>query len=355
MATVYSSRHSKPLGAGRHAFGGGGLNMGVDALFGETELITVFEDYNMQFADVAPGPGAPHGAWDTVAIGGVGPRVSVNDPAVSTIFHSAILLNCGATGDGGINGRLENATTGLQDTMWFPGNVPAANADHTVLTFSCRVGLNTDDAGGVFDGKAFFGFAIVGDTDIMDPATGAIATVAGAVDGPVVGIHFNADPAVTPNISLIAQRTFGTAPTEGVNFTTMVDGATNTWNQGLTAGVFRFFDVGFRMWVKNSDDANDNGQIRGYWRQVPEIGGSFETANRVAPGLRESKASDSGAVKVEEWSEHDVVLENQTPHDAARLVPAIEVLNGPAAPGNEADFLLDWWAMGISRFSQRGA
>ena len=46
MASTYSSRHSKPLGADGNAWAGAARNMGIEALAGDTDLITVFDDFN---------------------------------------------------------------------------------------------------------------------------------------------------------------------------------------------------------------------------------------------------------------------------------------------------------------------
>ena len=344
MATIYSARSSKPLGAGRHAFGGAGLNLGVDALSGEGDIITTVEDFNGQLTDGGITGNRPGGAWTSLAIG-VGATASVNDLALGNPYESSARLNCGGAVDAG--GNAQQNVDSPAPRIWLPDtSVAPTTLDHTVVTLACRVGIISDAP--TFDGKFFIGFAQDGDQDVMVVTSGAIAV---ASTGALVGLHINADIAVIPNISLIAKRAPAAAMAQDVNFTNLISGV-DSFETGLTAGVPRWFDLAFRMSITNMSDVNSNGGVRAYFRRVPEAGGAFETPNREAPGLRETQASDSGAVKVEEWREHNVVLENQSPNDATALVPTIEFLNGPT---NESDFLVDWLVMGISRFSRRGA
>lgn len=361
MATIYSSRHSKPLGGGRHAFGGGGLNLPITHLAGEGDLTGTFDDFQqiVQARDLAT---ATVGdievlGWTVTEVGAapVASSVFVNDPAAAGHWEDTLTIDCGTENNKGGNLQLNpdgsvSGTAGVFPHIWLPDNGVITALDNTIVSFAARIGIVTDDAGGVFNGKLFIGFAVTGDVDVMVPSTGVIDLV-GGVEGPIVGVHINADSSVTPNISLIAQRIFGAALVDGTNFTNMVSGV-DSFETGLTPAVPSWFDVGFRMHITNWSDNDDNGAVRGYFRRVPVAGGVFETANREAPGLRETQASESGAVKVEEWREHSVVLQNQcVAPNAARYVPTIEAIN---STGDNSDFLIDWWSMGISRFSRRG-
>jgi hypothetical protein len=53
------------------------------------------------------------------------------------------------------------------------------------------------------------------------------------------------------------------------------------------------------------------------------------------------------------WTKHPTVLMNQTPNPGTgeELVPHIEVIDGDNA-GEDCVVYLDWWTMGVSRFSR---
>jgi hypothetical protein len=88
MATSYSARYGRPLGVSNRGFGGAGLNLGIEALCGETEMVTTFDDFNGSV-----GTEAFNGTtnWETLGwtLSEVGTTptadtISMNDPAIQT-------------------------------------------------------------------------------------------------------------------------------------------------------------------------------------------------------------------------------------------------------------------------------
>ena len=343
MATIYGSRHTRPLGVSRHGFGGAGLNLGVDALFGETDLITTFDDFNHVATNATAAAGPPGVGWTSTVVGATGAEASgINDRGRAQ-FESSLLVDAGTAADTGLNLQLVGADAVDFPHIWIPDDAPAVSLDNTVIVFACRIGLINDTAA-TWDGKVFIGFANDVDVSIMTVATGAIAVP--SANG-LVGFHIAEDG----HIDFLSQRLGATALVSETTFTQLFPAATAV---NATANEPTWFDLAFRMHITDQSDAANNGAVRAYFRRVPGVGDDFGVVGATAAGLRETQASDSGRATQDGWREHGTVLINQNPNAAngnGVLVPTIEVLNGGGAP--ETDFLLDWWSMGISRFSRR--
>jgi hypothetical protein len=307
--------------------GGAALNLGIDALMGETDMITVFDDFNGVITNET-GSGTTH--WETLgwvltAIGvQTATEVGMND------------IDDVSEGDAGVNMQLDriNSTTPIASGnsafphIWIPENTTATVLDNTLLVFACRIGLVPE--GATLDGKAFIGWAVAGDTGLMTAATGAL-TVAGAGEQ-LLGFHINADS--NDHIAGISQRVGTTAYAEGTNFTELFDGQF----AGLTAGTPIWYDLALRARVLDWSETAGNGFTEFFYRPVNSMTG--------IPGDSGMPVGDS----VGPWVRHPTVLTDQIPNHTVALVPTIEVLNGPA--GGEMDMYVDWWAFGQSRWSR---
>jgi len=353
MATDYGARFSKAVGCTRHAMGGAAEGMGIEALAGDTEMVTIFDDFNGIVLKEGFGDGAN---WETARwvlkddpVGApTGDEISMNDDdtgASELDFNSCIRIFPGTVNDRGGNMQLDvangavAAATTLYDFhhMWIPtsatvggnyGSLAAAAAlDNSTWVFACRIGFRADltvTAGtngiGDWNGKVYIGWAEAGDGSIMDHDTGVITQ---AEDGPLVGFHIGEDG----SIDGISQRTVNTAYAEGTNLTELVaaGGVDGTVANGATtAGDTMWFDLALRMDIVDQNAAANNGTTRFYWRKV-------------LPGSQ-----------LGEWNPHPTVLTNQTPNNNVILVPTIEVMSGPTADLDCVVFL-DWWAFGRNR------
>jgi hypothetical protein len=343
MATIYGSRHTRPLGVSRHGFGGAGLNLGVESLAGETDLITTFDDFNHVATNAVAGAGQPGVGWTSSAVGAVAAEASgINDRAQAQ-FESSLLVNAGTAADTGLNLQLVGADAVDFPHIWYADDAPAVSMDNTVFVFACRIGLINNTAA-TWDGKAFIGFANNPDVNVMTAASGVL-TVPSA--NGLLGFHIPEDG----SIDFVSQRLAATALVAETNFTEIFPAGTVV---NATANEPTWFDLAFRMHITDMSDNANNGEVRCYFRRVPGVGDDFGVVGAVAAGLRETQASDSGRVTQDGWREHGTVLLNQNPNPANAtgvLVPTIEVLNGGGAP--DTDMLVDWWSMGISRFSRR--
>lgn len=355
MATRWNSTHLvDPKGMGGAAGG-----MGIEALAGDSDLVTVFDDFN----HVVPNDefGATTGDADTSPLGDAGwvltdvgspvaETVGINDPTdVSQGFESCLRIFTGTADDAGGNMQLDlinadlasgaNHLTSLSSPssfahIWIPETgAGAAELDNTVWTFACRVGMESGAADGLWAAKYFIGWAEAGDTGILTPGGGAITQ---AETGPLVGFHCGEDG----SIDGISQRTVNTAYAEGTNFTELLaagetDGTVA--NGAVTAGDIMWFDLALRMTITDMSDNDANGSTEFFYRKVlPATGIVGQTPIR----------------GVNPWIRHPTVLLNQTPNNDVALVPTIEVINSDDA-GEDATFYLDWWAFGTSRFSRR--
>jgi hypothetical protein len=346
------------------AMGGAAEEMHNIAMAGETDLITVFDDFNdiipaftLGEADTADANVNPwfDAGWIINDIGiPAADSISMNDPVGGQLpYNSCLRFVPGTTGDTGGNAQLDlvNATVASEDdwTTTLPShtrNFPhiwidetaagAATLDNTTLVFACRIGLRADTTttgAGAWDGKCFIGWSEAGVQPMMTAATGALIT--GAGEGPKIGFHIPEDG----SIDGISQRTEDTAYAEGTNFTQLVPagGVDGTVANGLeTAGDTSWFDLALRMHITNMSDDDANGSTSFYWRKVNQNASA-------APG--------SAGARLNPWQRHQTVLSNQTPNNDVALVPTIEVIVGPTA-GVDCEVFIDWWLFGKSRTSR---
>ena len=112
-----SSKFKHALGAGENAMGGAAHNMGVECLAGETDMITVFDDFNGVVPTEAFG-GSTN--WETMGwtLADTGSPsndlVGMNDPAdVSQWNTSQIMVFTGDTEDTGGNMQLDRINASL--------------------------------------------------------------------------------------------------------------------------------------------------------------------------------------------------------------------------------------------------
>ncbi len=353
MATNYSGRYSKPLGCSKNAMGGAAEDLSLEALTGECDWITTFDDFNGS----VPAEGFDGATnWETMgwiltedqaAVGAVnGDVISMNAAATVTAnYDSCIAITTSTDEDNGGSMQLDRvnctlpASSGGGDFphLWIPetatvggyGSKAAATAlDNTQWMFACRLGLRADittTGDGNWNGKVFIGWAAAGDTSIMT-STGIIMTtpiITQAETGDLVG--FCIDEAGT--INGVAQRTASVAYAEGTNYTQLygtgaVDGTLA--NGATTVGDTMWFDLALRMNVIDMNDNANNGRIQFFHRRV----------------LPDTPLGD--------WIPHTTVLDNQCPNHTVALVPTIESLNGPTA-GQDTMVFVDWWAFGRNR------
>jgi len=346
MATDYGARFSKAVGCTRHAMGGAAEGLGIEALAGDTEMVTVFDDFDGVVTTETFGGTA---YWEQVgwvlsdANDPTGDEVGMNDPAnTDTYYGSNILLFGGTDDDDGGSMQLDliNGSVGgggaVTAPRWFnhmwiaETDAGAAINDNTTWVFAARVGLQSGDTtaigttSGDWESKFFVGYSAAGDTGILVRTTGLpdVATQG----GPIVGIAGDESGRLVGH----AQRTANTALAEGTNFTYLtaaggVDG--NTGNGATAANQKMWFDIAFRMDIVDQSEAADNGYVRFYWR-------------RVLPGQ-----------PLGDWLTHPTVLTNQCPNHTVALVPIIEFINGPTAD-QDGVMAVDWWCMGRNRINR---
>lgn len=344
----YGTHFKRGLGVREDAMAGAAKGMSIEALIGDGDMVTVFDDFNNivgeEAFDVA-------GLWEalgwelTIRGAAIAHDIGMNPAglAVDRNYDSSIRLNAGTAANTGGNAQLDRVNNASQASgesafphIWIPENSASATLlDNTVLVFACRVGFQTTDAAGDWDGGCFIGWAEAGDTTIMTLATGAI-TVAG--DGPLMGFHIPFDG----SIDGISQRDATAAFAAGTNFTELVaaggvDAVAANGIANVTDVVW--FDLALRATVTDMSDDNANGRTEFFYRRVPQLG--------AIPGTHENPP---GSGRLGPWTRHPTVLENQTPNNDVALVPTIEVINGAT---EDSDVFVDWWLFGQSRFSRR--
>lgn len=350
----YGVSYSRPLGCDDKAMGGAAWNLGLEALLGESDMITVFDDFNSSIKGTDTFGGAAifeDSGWVLNDVGApAGDEISMNDPSnVTSWAPSCIRVFTGTGDDAGGNMQLDLVTGAigtLVGTADFPHliipetGVDVAVIDNTVWVFACRIGLRADlstTGSGAWDSKVFIGWAEAGDTGLLTAATGVITQ---PEDGPLLGFHIPEDG----SIDAIAQRTPNTAYAEGTNFTELVaaGGVDGTVANGAAAaGDTMWFDLALRMSVTDASDDAANGSVEFFHRRV--------APTTPPPG---AIGHHFGGEALGPWVKHDTVLLNQTPtENAVALVPTIEAVNGPTA-GVDGVFYLDWWVFGSSRFSR---
>ena len=367
----FSSRHERPIGASNKAQGGAAFNQSVSGLEGESDLVTVFDDFNQAVTTTTFGTSAgattsngfEDAGWVCTDVGTPSnDQIGQNDVGdVDQWIPSCLRIDTGDTEDTGgnmqldwINSRAASAVdvAGTADFrvntpsyphLWIPETAAGAGAlDNQILTFSCRLGFRADDevagdTSGDWDSKAFIGFAVAGDTGIMTASTGALAS--GAAAQQLLGFHINEDG----DIHGIAQRDGSVSYAAGTNFTELkgagaVDGTVA--NGSNAAGDTVWYDLALRARVTDWSDDDANGAVEFYYRRVmPTLGIG---GDRSHPGPGRGSA----------WVKHGTALENAIPYHTVALVPTIEVINGPTADRDGVVYL-DWWSFGVTRPSSR--
>ena len=343
-----SSHFKGPLVAAHSAMGGAAMELGIGGLAGETNIITVFDDFNGVVPTEAFGAATN---WETMGwvLTDVGvpanDEVGMNDPAdVDQWNPSCIRIDTGDTEDTGGNMQLDRINASLPASgghsfphLCLPETAAGVAAlDNTIITFACRVGLraDTDAVGsGAWDSKAFIGWSVAGEGAIMTPGTGVLA-VAGAEDQ-LLGFHIPEAGAIDG----IAQRVGTTAYAEGTNFTRMVapGGVDGTVANGATtAGDTIWFDLALRAQVTDWSLLTGNGRVEFFWRRIDK--------RTDAPGAARQEFPP--------WIRHSTRLTNQIPSHTVGLVPTIEAINGPTAD-TDGQVFLDWWCFGLSRVSRQ--
>jgi hypothetical protein len=355
MATDYSARYSKTLGCGVDAMGGAASGLGIEALAGDTEMVTVFDDFNGHIAqDSFSGATIlEDSGWVLTDVGvPVADVIHMNSAAtVVRDFDSCLHIFPGTDDDAGGNMQLDviNGAIGTLVTnhpfphIWVPetATIPSGGLlsgvstdageglDNTSWMFATRIGFRSDDTAqagaGVWNSKCFIGWARAGDTSIMTATTGALS-VAGATDF-LIGFHVPEDG----SIDGISQGRLGTtAYVEGTNFTELVAaGGVNNTVANSCSVVYQtvWYDLALRMDITNMSDDAANGTTTFYYR-------------RVQPG-----------VALPPWTVHTTQLDNATANSSVALVPTIEAINGPTA-GRDGSILIDWWAFGRNRVNR---
>ncbi len=328
------------------AMAGAAEDLSIEALIGDSELVTVFDDFNSIVKGIDTfGASAifEDSGWVLTDEAGAVPvvdAISMNDPSGTVYYEpSCLRIFTGTADDTGGNMQLDllNGAVGtLISTadfphLWIPdngGTSGAAVLDNTTWVFACRIGLRADltvTGAGAWDSKAFIGWAAAGDTSVMDHDTGALTDAVGNLHG----FHIPEDG----SIDGVSKRISGDSLVDGTNFTELVaaGGVDGTVANGaVTAGDTMWFDLALRMDITDESDDAANGVTTFYHRRVPN-----KAVGAVGP-----------------WRKHSTQLLNQTPNHSIHLVPTIEVLNGPTA-GVDGVFMLDWWAFGTSRQSLR--
>lgn len=366
---TYGASFSRPLGVDNKGKGGAALKLGIEGLAGETELVTVHDDFDgvlptTTFGAVSAADGTVNtweeNGWVFTDVGApTNDEVGMQDPAdVDQWYPSCIRIFSGDADDAGGNMQLDfinstgvgtylgSTTNDLTFTrypfrhLWIPETAAgAAVIDNTVWVFACRIGLRADlttTGSGDWDSKCFIGWAEAGDTAILTAASGAITQ---PETGPLVGFHIPEDG----SIDGICQRTVNTTYAEGTNLTELVaaGGVDGTVANGsTTAGDTVWFDLALRMVVTNMSDNTDNGFTQFFSRRLSPK--TFVNASDTHPFAGEFVR----------WNAHETTLLNQTPNNDVALVPTIEMVNGGTA-GRDGVLFLDSWTFGVSRLALR--
>ena len=295
-------------------------NLRIEAVGGEGDLITVFDDFDQTIiTDTFGGTGFEANGWIASAIGTVAADSITQNSTTTGAQNSCIRLNAGTAADTGGNLQLSSSATVFDyPHIKIPtSGVAATILDNTRYVFACRIGLMSNAA--TWDGKAFIGWAEEVDPQILTSATGVITQ---AETGPLVGFHIPQDG----SIDAISQRTVNTAYAAGTNFTELyAAGSANG-----TANIPEWYDLAVVLDITDMSDNAANGRTTFYHRRV------------------RSRALDP---TLPEWIRHPTVLSNQTPNNNFNLTPTIELQNGPT---NQSDLFVDWWAFGATRYSRTG-
>lgn len=352
MGNVYGNRFSRPLGVNDQGMGGAGLNLGIEALIGQTDMITVIDDFNGWVKGTDSGGGSTifeDSGWVLTDVGSPsGDEIAMND--ISNVDYwapSCLYMFTGTADDAGFNMQLDlvNGAVGtLVGLHGFPHlsipetDIGAAVMDNHTWVFACRAGFRADlttTGSGNWDSKAYIGWAAAGDTSVLDASSGLLDVTTEA--GPHVGFHALEDGSLRG----LSQRTATTAYAAGTNYVEIVPagGLDGTVANGSTAaGDTAWFDLAIRMNMTDIS-ASSNGTTEFFYRRITPA---------TAPGRHwDYQPSES----VGPWIKHATTLTNQCPNHSVALVPTIEVVNGPTTDVDGV-LLLDSWLFGVSRWSR---
>lgn len=334
--SIQGTHFKGPLLGSRASFGGAAENLTIDAIAGESDLVTTFDDFNtyVNVAEFGAADGLENIGWVVGDIGvPAGDGAGINDDG-SIRYESALRVNAGTAPDTGGHLKINPlATASRSPHIWLADNGSGANPavlDNTTFIFACRLGFESNVDGG-WDGKVFVGMAGQTDTAIL-VVTGDGDLITLPAGDPMLGFHVLENGSVRG--VAIRDETI-TSLVDGTHFTELLaaDSVDNA-----AADTPTWIDLALRMVITDMSDNAANGSIEFFYRR-----GVPATVTLGRPGVPPSQ-------RLGDWTKHPTVLNNQTPNnDAVLLVPTIEVLNGPT---NQSDLLVDWWAMGISRYSR---
>ena len=357
MATDYSARYGKTLGGSTDAMGGAAAGCNLEALTGDTEMVTVFDDFNGivltdEFDEATNWEPSGWTLTQDAGVAGVGAQISMNDPIEATTTHdysSCIQIYGGTADNSGGNMQLDllNNTYGTPTTahefqhIWIPTTltIPAGGdlsgvatdageaLDNTSWMFATRVGFRASHlatAGdGDWEGAFFIGWARAGDTSLITHDTGVITGAANMCHG----FHV----CILGEIYGVSKRIAGDAVSAAVGNYTEIRGAgsvDNTVANGCAVAYSTcWWDLAMRIDITDQSLDTGNGFTTFYTR-------------RVIPGE-----------PLRPWEQHGTVLENETPNYAVSGVPTIELIQGATA-GEDCSVLIDWWAMGRNRVNR---
>jgi len=355
----YGERKSRAVGLNDKAFGGPGMNLGLEAVFGEGDMITTFDDFNRVvlsegFSDTAQWAASGWTLTEDLTVTAVGDLIWMNDPNVTGAdFDSCIRVYPGTADDAGGQMKLTSSTLSAVSYphIWIPGNnaipsgggVTATKTDETTWVFACRIGLQADNPNTAaisnWTGGVYIGWAGQGDTSILDHDT-KIITVNG--EGPLVGFHVTTDG----EIRGVSKRVSNSAAVEGTSYVSLVaaGGVDSTVANGAeTIGDTMWFDLALRLHITDRSSGAANGFTTFSHR------GPLNSTAPINPGHAQFEYPGEGYPP---WIEHTTTLIHAGPNESsADLIPTIEVINGPTA-NEDCVFYLDWWAMGCSRPSR---
>ena len=310
------------------------MNLDISALAGEAEMITIFDDFNVERAMAGANNDVPRPGWIATDRGGAASAlIGINDRAVEEMYLSSVRLDPGTAVSTGNHVAVVANVGAAEDTdqrMFWPNSGGDADAmDNQTFVFAIRIGLEIS-AGTTWDASCFVGFANSADTTILE-----LVAASGILDAPgasLLGFHIASDG----HIDLVSVRG-STALADGTNFTQVLG---TGWNTGLTTGVRGavWFDLALRCDITDWSDATANGVTTGYIRML---------SDDPAPGRRTARPSSPTTPPAPVWHEAGQLL-NSIPRDGAgTFVPTWEIVNG--AGTSDVDLLVDWQVHGLSR------
>lgn len=339
-------------------------NFTTRQLQGFSNQVHFFEDFERDVSGQNFGTGQQEDG-----LGGVGWALAdVGSPAtdqIGTEFN--VLLNVGALyvdmgtvvdtgghaqhdGQGGGAGTFQvvDDQTGPTETHYIRRNtwyeVPVLPAttfdvrDNQTWTFAYRIGMH-DDSAATWDAKCWFGYVADGDTDVMVPATGAIASTTNSI----FGIHV----AENGDISAVAEREAAESTFDSSNTATLVAGSSWTSDIPGSANVFYhpiWFDVVIQIVTDDTSDDASNGDVHFWARRVDSSDAGFG-ANGATTDIANLSNYDSIFS-----STPDATLENQVwDSGGSKMAFAIEAVNG--GTGTDGICAVAWFAASVPNYS----